>query len=163
VSLAGARVPFGADLLFAVEGAPDAIFGIEICEDLWAPVPPSSLMGVAGATVLLNLSASNETVAKADYRRALVAQQSGRTISGYVYSSSGIDESTTDLVFGGHLMIAENGALLAEGERFRRENQLLVSEIDLDRLAVERLRLHTLLEATPVPAFRRVACAAVPA
>ena len=162
-TLAGARVPLGADLLFEIEGAPDAILGLEVCEDLWVALPPSSFMSIAGATLLLNLSASDETVAKADYRRALVTQQSGRTVAGYVYASSGVDESTTDVVFSGHLMIAENGALLAEGERFRRDGQLVVSEIDLERLVGERQHLNLLADADVARPFRRVACAPVPA
>ena len=162
-TLAGARVPLGADLLFEIEGAPDAILGLEVCEDLWVALPPSSFMSIAGATLLLNLSASDETVAKADYRRALVTQQSGRTVAGYVYASSGVDESTTDVVFSGHLMIAENGALLAEGERFCRDGQLVVSEIDLERLVGERQHLNLLADADVARPFRRVACAAVPA
>ena len=162
-TLAGARVPLGADLLFEIEGAPDAILGLEVCEDLWVALPPSSFMSIAGATLLLNLSASDETVAKADYRRALVTQQSGRTVAGYVYASSGVDESTTDVVFSGHLMIAENGALLAEGERFCRDGQLVVSEIDLERLVGERQHLNLLADADVARPFRRVACAPVPA
>jgi NAD+ synthase (glutamine-hydrolysing) len=162
-TLAGARVPFGADLLFGIEGTPDAVLGIEICEDLWVSVPPSSVMAIAGATLLLNLSASDDTVAKADYRRGLVTQQSGRTVAGYVYASSGVDESTTDLVFGGHLLIAENGLLIAEGPRFCRESQLLVSEIDMERVVSERQRLNLMADAAEVRPFRRVACAAVPA
>jgi NAD+ synthase (glutamine-hydrolysing) len=157
------RVPLGADLLFEIEGAPDAVLGLEVCEDLWVALPPSSFMSIAGATLLLNLSASDETVAKADYRRALVTQQSGRTVAGYVYASSGVDESTTDVVFSGHLMIAENGALLAEGERFRRDGQLVVSEIDLERLVGERQHLNLLADADVARPFRRVACAPVPA
>ena len=144
VRLAGATAPFGVDLLFRPVNEPHLTLGVEICEDLWAPIPPSSHLALAGATLLANLSASDETVAKADYRRALVAQQSGRTRSGYVFSACGVDESTTDVVFGGHLMIAENGLLLGEGERFRRGAQLIVTEIDLERLAVERQRLHAL-------------------
>jgi len=163
VTLAAARVPFGADLLFEIESAPNAVLGIEICEDLWVSMPPSSAMAVAGATLLLNLSASVETVAKADYRRALVTQQSGRTVAGYIYSSSGVDESTTDVVFSGHLLIAENGALLAEGQRFSRDAQLVVSEIDLERLVGERQHLNLLADAGETRPFRRVACAAVPA
>jgi NAD+ synthase (glutamine-hydrolysing) len=165
VTLAGARVPFGSDLLFHLEHSPEVSIGVEICEDLWAPVPPSSLQAVAGANVLLNLSASNETVAKADYRRALVAQQSGRAVSAYALAASGVHESTTDVVFGGHLMIAENGVLLAEGQRFQREAQLVSTEVDLERLTVERLRLNSFADSTPLLSrtFRRVTLAPIPA
>jgi NAD+ synthase (glutamine-hydrolysing) len=165
ITLAGARVPFGADLLFCCEGTPDVVLGVEVCEDLWAPVPPSSLLAVAGANVLLNLSASNETVAKADYRRALVAQQSGRTISAYALASSGVHESTTDVVFGGHLMVAENGVMLAEGQRFGREMQIASTEVDIERLTVERLRLNTFADSAHLVMrpYRRVALAPLPA
>jgi NAD+ synthase (glutamine-hydrolysing) len=141
VRLAGQDAPFGADLLFPVEGEPGAVLGVEICEDLWVPMPPSGSLAIAGATVLLNPSASIDLVGKADYRRELVRQQSGRTISAYVLANCGVHESTTDVVFGGHLMIAEDGVLLAEGERFRRDGQLLVSDVDTERLRVERIRL----------------------
>ena len=100
---------------------PGSIVGVEICEDLWVPIPPSSLQALAGATVLVNLSASNEVIGKADYRRQLVVDQSGRCIAGYVYASCGVAESTTDVVFGGHCLIAENGTLLAESQRFQRD------------------------------------------
>ena len=107
-------VPFGTDLLFTCGGA---TVGIEICEDLWVPIPPSACQAMAGANILLNLSASNETVGKASYRKRLVTTQSGKCIAAYAYASAGPTESTTDLVFGGHCMIAENGSLLAESER----------------------------------------------
>ena len=119
----GRRCPFGADLLFALESEPGVTLGVEICEDLWAAVPPSSLHAVAGATVILNPSASNELVAKAEYRRELVKVQSGRTLAAYVYANAGVHESTTDVVFGGQLLVAENGVLLAEGERFKRDGR----------------------------------------
>jgi len=138
--LAGQEAPFGADLLFPVDGEPGVVLGVEICEDLWVPMPPSGPLAVAGATVLLNPSASIDLVGKADYRRELVRQQSGRTISAYVLANCGVHESTTDVVFGGHLVIAEDGVLLAEGERFRRDSQLLVSDVDTERLLVERVR-----------------------
>jgi NAD+ synthase (glutamine-hydrolysing) len=141
VRLAGQTVPFGTDLLFECT-SPDYrgfVLGVEICEDLWMPIPPSSKQAVAGATVLANLSASNEIIGKATYRKQLVAGQSGRCVAGYVYAASGVGESTTDLVFGGHCLIAENGSLLAESPRFRRGNQLLVSDLDLDRITRDRV------------------------
>src|SRR5215218_3960363 len=136
VRLAGRDVPFGTDLLFRCANVEDCVVGVEICEDLWGPVPPSSLQAFHGATILANLSASNETIAKANYRRSLVTQQSARCIAGYVYAGAGPGESTTDLVFGGHCLIAENGLTLAESERFRRDDQLTSADIDLDRLRV---------------------------
>ena len=140
VRLAGASAPFGTRLLFTLDEEPRVSVAVEICEDLWAPVPPSSLHAVAGATVLLNLSSSNELVAKADFRRELVKQQSARALAGYVYANTGVHESTTDVVFGGHLLIAENGTLLAEGERFKRAGDLVTTDVDTERLAVERAR-----------------------
>jgi NAD+ synthase (glutamine-hydrolysing) len=137
---------------------------VEVCEDLWAPIPPSSRHAVAGATVLLNASASNDLVAKAEYRRELVRQQSGRTLAAYVYANAGVHESTTDLVFGGHLLVAENGTLVAEGERFRREASLLVTDVDTERLLVERMRQTSFADAVhPLgPAYRRVALRPLP-
>lgn len=114
-------VPFGSDLLFQLEEQPLATFHVEICEDLWVPVPPSSDAALAGATVLLNLSASNVTVAKADYRHLLVGSQSGRCLAAYLYSGAGYGESTTDLAWDGHAIIYENGDLLAESRRFSHE------------------------------------------
>ena len=118
-------VPFGSDLLFQLEEQPLATFHVEICEDLWVPVPPSSDAALAGATVLLNLSASNVTVAKADYRHLLVGSQSGRCLAAYLYSGAGYGESTTDLAWDGHAIIYENGDLLAESRRFSHEPQLV--------------------------------------
>jgi NAD+ synthase (glutamine-hydrolysing) len=157
IRLAGETVPFGTDLLFQVPDEPGVTLAVEICEDLWAPVPPSSFHAVAGATVLLNPSASPDLVAKADYRRELVRQQSGRTLAAYVYANAGVHESTTDLVFGGHLMVAENGVLLAEGERFRRDGDLVVTDVDTERLRVERARQTSFADAVHVvPADYRV-------
>jgi NAD+ synthase (glutamine-hydrolysing) len=163
--LAGQDAPFGADLLFHVEGEPGTVLAIEICEDLWVPIPPSSRASVAGATVLLNPSASIDLVGKADYRRELVRQQSGRTISAYVLANCGVHESTTDVVFGGHLLIAEDGVLLAEAERFRRDSQLLVCDVDTERLLVERMRLTSFADAARElrTAYRRIRVAPIPA
>jgi NAD+ synthase (glutamine-hydrolysing) len=134
------HVPFGARLLFEVEEQPWLRFHVEICEDLWVPIPPSSYAALAGATVLLNLSASNVTVAKADYRRELAGSQSARCLAAYLYSAAGPGESTTDLAWDGHALVYENGTVLAESRRFAREPQLVVADIDLERLAQERLR-----------------------
>jgi NAD+ synthase (glutamine-hydrolysing) len=151
----GESVPFGADLLFHAAGEPDVVVGVEICEDLWTPVPPSSFQALAGANLLLNLSASNEVIGKVAYRRELVGGQSGRCIAGYVYASCGVHESTTDLVFGGHCLIAENGSILAESERFRRDDQLVVTDVDLDRLRGDRLRTTTFAESALYSGTRR--------
>jgi NAD+ synthase (glutamine-hydrolysing) len=165
VRLAGQTAPFGADLLFAVEGEAGVVLAVEICEDLWAPIPPSSQHAVAGATILLNPSASIDVVGKADYRRELVRQQSGRTISAYVLANTGVHESTTDVVFGGHLMVAEDGAVVAEGERFRRDGQLLVTDVDVERLLVERMRLTSFSDSAHSlrSAYRRLSVAPIPA
>lgn len=140
ITLFGKEVPFGNLIFECVR--PDLLFslGVEICEDLWAPIPPSSHQALNGALLIANLSASNELVAKADYRLQLVSQQSARCISGYIYASNGVRESTTDVVFGGDCMIAENGAILARSQRFSRDNELIVAEIDLERLQAERQR-----------------------
>lgn len=139
----GQTIPFGTDLLFTATDVPHCTFGIEICEDLWVPIPPSCAQALHGATLLLNLSASNEVIGKANYRRQLVSNQSGRCVAAYVYSSCGVSESTTDVVFGGHCLLAENGTMLAESQRFRRDEQLIVTDVDLERLATERLRTNT--------------------
>ncbi|MFI5170444.1 MAG: NAD(+) synthase [Vicinamibacterales bacterium] len=163
--LAGHTVPFGTDLLFQQPDESAVSLAVEICEDLWAPIPPSSRHAVAGATVILNPSASNDLVGKAEYRRELVRQQSGRTLSAYAYANTGVHESTTDLVFGGHLLIAENGILLAEGERFRRDGELVATDVDVERLCVERARQTSFAEAASGAAhvYRSVALAAVAA
>ena len=165
VLLAGTAAPFGPELLFGVPDEPGVTLAVEVCEDLWAPIPPSSRHAVAGATVILNCSASPDLVAKAEYRRELVRQQSGRTLSAYVFANAGVHESTTDLVFGGHLLVAENGTLLAEGERFRRDGDLLVTDVDTERLRVERARLTSFADAVHPPgdAYRRLALEAIAA
>ena len=140
LTLCGREVFLGKNHLFQCETLPELVIGAEICEDLWAPVPPSVTLATHGATLILNLSASNETVGKADYRRALVAGQSARLLCGYLYADAGEGESTTDLVFAGHDIIAENGAVLAEA---RFACGLTVTEIDVQRLAFERRRNTT--------------------
>lgn len=165
VRLAGARVPFGTDLLFVLEEEPSVALAAEICEDLWMPVPPSSLHAVAGATVLLGLSASSEMVQKADYRRDLLRVQSGRALAAYVYANCGVHESTTDLVFGGQTVVAENGSILAEGERFQRDGGLIVTDVDTERLVVERARQTSFADTVHGLSrpYRRVGLAAIPA
>jgi NAD+ synthase (glutamine-hydrolysing) len=136
-------VPLGIDLLFE---SGKAVVGIELCEDLWVPVPPSSLQSMAGANVLLNLSASNELAGKAAYRTQLITSQSGRCCAAYAYASAGPGESTTDMVFGGHCLIAENGSLLSQSQRVgdgldrAEEGSCTTADVDLDRLAIDRLR-----------------------
>jgi NAD+ synthase (glutamine-hydrolysing) len=141
--LGQSEIPFGNRLLFQVENQPLLVFTVEICEDVWVPIPPSSYASLAGATVLVNLSASNITVGKSDYRRQLVANQSGRCLAAYLYSAAGFGESTTDLAWDGHGMIYENGALLAESNRFCYEDQIVYGDLDLDRLVQERMRQNS--------------------
>lgn len=143
IRLCGQIVPLGANLLFE---ASNVTFGIEICEDLWSVIPPSSSLALQGAEVVFNLSADNEAVGKNDYLRSLVGQQSARCISGYVFTSCGFGESTTDVVYAGSALIYENGTLLAESERFKLEEQLVISEIDVDRIRHER-RTNTTFSA----------------
>ncbi|KNZ71035.1 NAD+ synthetase [Thermincola ferriacetica] len=137
INLLGQYVPCGRIMIKAEK--PSFLLGMEICEDLWAVIPPSSYLALNGADIIANLSAGNELVSKADYRRQLILQQSARCMCGYIYASAGVYESTTDLVFGGHNMIAENGILLKESERFKRDSSLILSEIDVERLASERM------------------------
>jgi NAD+ synthase (glutamine-hydrolysing) len=143
VTLFGTSVAFGTDHLFRATDVESLVLGVEICEDLWVPIPPSSSQALAGATVLVNPTASNEVIGKAHYRKQLVVNQSGRCIAAYVYAACGVGESTTDVVFGGHSLIAENGTLLAEARRFQRESTLLVADVDLDRLLADRLRTNS--------------------
>jgi len=142
ISLCGQSVPFGARLLFQCRTQPLLTFAVEICEDLWTPIPPSSYAALAGALVIVNLSASNITVGKDEWRRQLVANQSGRCIAGYLYCASGYGESTTDLAWDGHGMIYENGSWVAETQRFQYRSQLVTGDIDLDRLAQDRMRTN---------------------
>jgi NAD+ synthase (glutamine-hydrolysing) len=143
VRILGSTVPFGTGQLFEAADVEGLIIGIEICEDLWVPVPPSSFQALRGATLIANPSASNEVIGKAAYRRQLVLNQSGRCLTAYIYAASGACESTTDVVFGGHSMIAENGIALAEAQRFERDDQLLAADVDLGRLRAERLRMNS--------------------
>ncbi len=155
----GHPAPFGTDLLFANDVVPAIVIGVEICEDLWTPIAPSCFQALAGAKILVNLSASNEVIGKASYRRQLVASQSGRCIAGYVYASNGVSESTTDVVFGGHGLIAENGNLLAESPRFQRDDLLVVSDIDVNRLQNDRQKTNSFADSLPLlegRTFRRI-------
>jgi NAD+ synthase (glutamine-hydrolysing) len=138
IELAGQQVHFGTDILFRLRGITSAVIGVEICEDLWVPLSPHEYQALAGATVLINLSASNEILGKADWRRIMVSAESGRCSAAYCYVSAGIGESSNDVVYGGHAIIAENGTILGESERLSPEPQLIVSDIDLERLAHDR-------------------------
>jgi len=141
IELCGQRdVPFGTRLLFRSVEQPLFTLFVEICEDLWTPIPPSSFAALAGATVLVNLSASNITVGKDEYRTQLVANQSGRCIAAYLYCAAGFGESTTDLAWDGHGMIYENGSRLAETRRFAYQSQFIAGDIDLDRIVQDRMR-----------------------
>ena len=138
VTVCGQQVPFGTQLLFQCRQMPAFVLGVELCEDLWSALPPSTFHALAGATVIANLSASDETVGKAEYRRALVANQSARLLCCYLYASAGHGESTQDMVFAGHDLVAENGVLLAETEPFKGGDA--VSELDCARMLAERAR-----------------------
>ncbi|HXZ91900.1 MAG TPA: NAD(+) synthase [Burkholderiales bacterium] len=143
IALAGQRAPFGTDLVFRLEEQPRLKLYAEICEDLWVPAPPSTYAALAGATLIANLSASNVVIGKHEYRRQLAANQSARCVAAYLYSAAGPGESTTDLAWDGHAMAWENGTLLAESQRFADEPQLTIAEIDLDRLAADRMRQNS--------------------
>lgn len=136
----GGLVPFGNDLVFEANSISDFLIHVEICEDLWTPIPPSTFAALAGATVLANLSASNITIGKADYRRDLCAAQSGKCLAAYLYSAAGHGESTTDLAWDGHAIIYENNELLAESQRFSDAEEMIASDLDLERLAQDRMR-----------------------
>ena len=157
ITLCGQKVPIGADLLFTAEQIPYCKIGVELCEDLWSPIPPSSYQAVAGATILLNPSASNELATKYDYRKKLISQQSSRCIGAYVYASSGVGESTQDMVFSGHGIIYENGSLLAESKRFLRESQIIYADVDLELLANDRRKNSSFMDCQiPLPSYREI-------
>ena len=145
------NIPFGSNLIFA---AGDYKFGVEICEDLWVTIPPSSYLSLLGANVIGNLSASNELVSKKDYRVSLISNQSARCMSSYIYSSAGVHESTTDLLFSGHLVISENGSILKQNDRFQRENEIITSCIDIFRLNAERLKNLSYRDASKMVPFK---------
>lgn len=147
VTLFGETVPFGSDLIFTAANVPDFALHAEICEDVWTPIPPSTYGALAGATILANLSASNITIGKAEYRRNLCALQSGRCLAAYLYSAAGPGESTTDLAWDGHALIYENGELLAESDRFSEGEDIILTDIDIERLAQERMRLSSFTDS----------------
>jgi len=147
VELFGEMIPFGPNQLFEVENLPLLRFHVEICEDVWVPVPPSSFAAMAGATVLVNLSASNVLVGKSTYRHQLVSQQSARCMAAYLYTSAGRGESTTDLAWDGQAIIYEKGELLAESPRFLDDSHILFADVDLERLSQERMRATTFAQS----------------
>ncbi len=148
VNIAGQHVPFGTNVLFQHEGfqhegfmhegMKSNTFAVEICEDLWSPIPPSSRHAIVGAQMIFNLSASSELVGKSDYRRSLITQQSARCHAAYIFTSAGLGESSTDMVYGGHALIAENGRVLAESRRFQMESHMILADVDIDLLDHER-------------------------
>ena len=161
VSFLGSRVPFGNDLTFEATNFEQFKLHVEICEDVWTPIPPSTYAAMAGATVLANLSASNITIGKAQYRRDLCASQSGKCIAAYMYSAAGPGESTTDLAWDGHALIYENNELLAESQRFASEEQMITADIDLERLWQDRMRMTSFADCASdsgerVRAMRRI-------
>ena len=149
----GNKVPFGPQILFECTTMPNLVVSAEICEDVWAPLPPSIQAALGGATLIVNCSASDETIGKSSYRRELIKGQSARLLAGYIYANAGEGESTTDLVFGGHNIIAENGSILRESRRF--VNRAIYSEIDINRLVGER-RKNTTFQVNDVSGLIRV-------
>ena len=139
MTIAGQRVPAGPDIVFACRNLPALALHVEICEDLWSPIPPSTYGALRGATVLCNLSASNVTIGKSGYRRMLCESHSARTISGYVYTAAGLGESTTDVAWDGQAMICENGDQGVESKRFSDDEQLIDADLDLDRILSDRM------------------------
>jgi NAD+ synthase (glutamine-hydrolysing) len=161
VTLLGQDVPFGAGLVFDVTNVPDLRFHVEICEDVWVPIPPSSFAALAGATVLVNLSASNVLAGKSGYRHQLVGQQSARCLAAYLYTSAGLGESSTDMAWDGQALIYEKGELLAEAARFLDDSHIIFGDVDLERLSRERMHTTTFAHsvrrhAQEVAAFRIV-------
>ncbi|HEY0062774.1 MAG TPA: NAD(+) synthase [Telluria sp.] len=161
ISLLGQAVPFGANLLFDVANLPNMRFHVEICEDVWVPIPPSSFAALGGATVLVNLSASNVLAGKSGYRHQLVAQQSARCLAAYLYTSAGLGESSTDMAWDGQNLIYEKGELLAEAVRFQDDSHIVFGDVDLERLSRERMHTTTFghsvrRHAQEVAAFRIV-------
>jgi NAD+ synthase (glutamine-hydrolysing) len=155
VDVAGQQVPFGTDVLIRLKGIDGAVIGVEICEDLWMPLSPHAYQALAGAAILINISASNEIIAKADWRRTMVTSESGRCVAAYCYLSSGVGESSNDVVYGGHSLIAENGVVLKESARLRAGLQMTITDIDLDRLVHDRRVLDSFRDAWgAVPPYR---------
>lgn len=147
IFLCGQNVPFGNDLIFESTSIPSLSIGVEICEDLWAPIPPSTYQALGGASILCNLSASNITIAKAEYRRTLISSHSGRCNAAYLYAGAGHGESTTDLAWDGHGLIYEVSERIAESDRFSLEPQIILGDIDLERIRNDRMRITSFNDA----------------
>src|SRR5438067_2974080 len=147
ITLLGQDVPFGAKQLFEIENVPLLRFHVEICEDVWVPIPPSSYAALAGATVLVNLSASNVVVGKSGYRHQLVSQQSARCLAAYLYTSAGLGESSTDMSWDGQSLIYEKGDLLAQSERFLQDSHIIYADVDLERLSLDRMHATTFAQS----------------
>lgn len=156
VNLGGNHISLSPRLLFRAADQ-SVTLGVEICEDLWSALPPSAFQSLAGAQLIFNLSASNELLGKAAYRRDLVRQQSARCLAAYVYASAGPGESSTDVVFSGHCLISENGSLLAESERFSFDTQMVMADVDIDRLKHDRLCNSSFATFTAIPTFKVMA------
>ncbi len=159
ITLLNQEVPFGTNLLF--HGQNEILFGVEICEDLWAMTPPSNQMASNGANLIFNLSASNELIGKSHYREELVRTQSARTMSAYIYASSGVGESTTDTVYGGHAIIAEYGSTLKQNERFKLESHFITADIDVQKLNYLRLT-ETSYGDSPTTSFKTISLGTTP-
>jgi NAD+ synthase (glutamine-hydrolysing) len=162
IRVVGEEVPFGSDLIFFAENWPDFAMHVEICEDLWTPLPPSSYAALAGAFVLVNLSASNITIGKADYRRMLCASQSAKCVAAYAYTAAGFGESTTDLAWDGQGLIYENGERLAETERFASCSQVVTADVDLERLRQDRVRMTSFNDCAALHRDRLAAMRLIP-
>jgi NAD+ synthase (glutamine-hydrolysing) len=152
----GDGTPVGTDLLFEATDLPGFVLGVEICEDLWGVIPPSSHAALAGATILANPSASNEILGKSGYRRQLISQQSARCLAAYVYASAGAGESSTDTVYSGHCLIAENGTLLGESPRFDFQSQAIIADVDLQRLEHDRMHSTAFRDAAATQSYSRI-------
>lgn len=157
IDILGQLVPFGTNILFVDKEDKDICFGVELCEDLWSMFPPSNNHAINGATIIFNLSASNEIIGKYEYRQNLVKNQSAKCIAGYIYASAGIGESTTDVVFSGHAMIAENGALLEEGKRFDFNSNLIMTDIDVKKLMINRYKDISYMGVIKIGDYRKIA------
>jgi len=156
INFEGYQVPFGRDILFTANNIKECVIGVEVCEDLWTPQPPSSAMSLEGATIIINSSASNELIGKHQYRRDLIKQQSARCNAAYLYSGAGPGESTTDTVCGGHSLISENGIILNETKRFQFKTQAAIADIDLQQIVNERLVNSGFSSLSPSDSFRHI-------
>lgn len=154
IEILGQLVPITTNILFQDKTLKEATFGIEICEDLWTVNPPSNNHALAGATMIFNLSSSNELIGKQEYRKSLVSSQSARTIAAYIYASSGVMESTSDILFGGASMIYENGSILAENKRFELESNIITADIDVLKLANDRIKNRSFMKKTNLEEYK---------